>query len=39
MATFVAAEFERFFAGRPLVRQVTASMLPTMAGIVAAFVP
>jgi phosphoglycerate dehydrogenase-like enzyme len=31
MATFIAEEFERFFAGRPLVRQVTASMLATMA--------
>src|SRR5439155_26497809 len=30
MATFIAEEFERYFAGRPLVRWVTTSMLATM---------
>jgi phosphoglycerate dehydrogenase-like enzyme len=31
MATFIAEELECFFAGRPLVRQVSVDMLPTMA--------
>ncbi|HEY3080190.1 MAG TPA: hydroxyacid dehydrogenase [Chloroflexota bacterium] len=31
MAVFVAEEFERFFAGQPLARPVTADMLATMA--------
>jgi phosphoglycerate dehydrogenase-like enzyme len=31
MATFIVEEFERFFTGRPLVHQVSADMLATMA--------
>jgi len=31
MSLFVAEELERFFAGRPLTKPVTAAMLPSIA--------